>query len=260
MLRAPRSSTPFPSPPFSRSPSPPPTAAPPQAVPAPPRKRPAVRAFSLEHPPWDGTAMVAKIPPLARATLAEQGVPFIDDAAGLAAFFGGLRGGWSGPVLLAHVRPGRRIAHRLRVQVSRAEHPYLEDHQLAGQPVLPLSAALDLAAQAVEEASGTSGAPLLLRDFRLRHPVRIADAAQLTVSVGGSGELAVSLSSVVEGAPAFARAPAYTAFATLAADVGSALSSALPAPAATAAPELPMTLDEFYGGGAKRKNGVVGRG
>jgi len=219
-----------------------------QAVAALARKRPGVRALSLEYPPWDGTAMVAKIPPLARATLAEQGVPFIDDAAGLAAFFGGLRGGWSGPVLLAHDRPGRRIAHRLRVQVSRAGHPYLEDHQLAGQPVLPLSAALDLAAQAVEEASGTSGAPLLLRDFRLRHPVRIADAAQLTVSVGGSGELAVSLSSVVEGAPAFARAPAYTAFATLAADVGSALSSALPAPAATAAPELPMTLDEFYGG------------
>src|SRR3989441_2434400 len=219
-----------------------------QAVAALARKRPGVRALSLEYPPWDGTAMVAKIPPLARATLAEQGVPFIDDAAGLAAFFGGLRRGWSRPVLLAHVRPGRRIAHRLRVQVSRAGHPYLEDHQLAGQPVLPLSAALDLAAQALEEASGTSGAPLLLRDFRLRHPVRIADAAQLTVSVGGSGELAVPLSSVVEGAPAFARAPAYTAFATLAADVGSALSSALPAPAATAAPELPMTLDEFYGG------------
>src|SRR3989449_76054 len=129
-----------------------------QAVAALARKRPGVRALSLEYPPWDGTAMVAKIPPLARATLAEQGVPFIDDAAGLAAFFGGLRGGWS-------------------------------------------------------------------------------------------GGLAVSLSSVVEGAPAaFARAPAYTAFATLAADVGSALSSALPAPAATAAPELPMTLDEFYGG------------
>src|SRR5207302_142127 len=78
------------------------------------RKRPAVRALSLEYPPWDGTAMVAKIPPLARAALAEQGVPFIDDAAGLAAFFGALRGGWSGPVLLAHDRPGRRIAHRLR--------------------------------------------------------------------------------------------------------------------------------------------------
>ena len=213
------------------------------------RKRPGVRASSLEYPPWEGTAMVAKIPPLARAALAEQGVPFIDDAAGISAFLSSLRGGWSGPVLLAHVRPARRIAHKVRMQVSRAEHPYLEDHQLAGQPVLPLAAALDVAAYAAAEASGTSGAPLLLRDFRLRQPIRIADAARLTVSVSGANELAVSLSSVPAGAPrAFSRAPAYTAFVTPAPDVASALSSALPAPAATAKPELPMTLEEFYGG------------
>ena len=61
------------------------------------RKRPGVRASSLEYPPWEGTAMVAKIPPLVRAALAEQGVPFIDDAAGIAAFLSALRGGWSGP-------------------------------------------------------------------------------------------------------------------------------------------------------------------
>src|SRR3989441_9927862 len=88
-----------------------------QAVAALARKRPGVRALALEYPPWDGTAMVAKIPPLARATLTEQGVPFIDDAAGLAAFFGGLRGGWSGPVLLAHDRPRseeRRVGKECR--------------------------------------------------------------------------------------------------------------------------------------------------
>ncbi len=159
------------------------------------------------------------------------------------------REGWSGPVLLSHQRPGRRIAHKLQLHVSRAEHLYLDDHQLAGQPVLPLAAALDLAAYAAAEASGTAGAPLLVRDFRLRHPVRIADSALLTVSVSGSGELALSLSSSPSGAPrTFSRAPAYTAFATPAADVGPALSSALPAPAAAGAPDLPMALAEFYGG------------
>jgi len=213
------------------------------------RKRPGVRAASLEYPPWEGTAMVAKIPPLARAALSEQGVPFIDDAAGMAAFVGALRGGWTGPILLSHEQPARRIAHRLRLHVSRADHPYLEDHQLAGQPVLPLSAALDAAAYAAAEASGTPGAPLLVRDFRLRQPIRIADAAQFTVSVSGSGELAVSLSSAPAGATrAFSRPPAYTAFATPAADVGPALSSALPAPPPSGAPDLPMTLEEFYGG------------
>src|SRR5207253_4780313 len=65
------------------------------------------------YPPWEGTAMVAKIPPLARAALAEQGVPFIDDTAGLTAFLTALRSGWSGPILLAHEQPARRIAHKI---------------------------------------------------------------------------------------------------------------------------------------------------
>jgi 8-amino-7-oxononanoate synthase len=214
-----------------------------------PRKRAGVRAVSLEFPPWEGTAMVAKIPPLARAALADQGVPFIDDAAGLAAFWGALRAGWTGPILLAHQRPERRVAHKLRFRISRAEHPYLEDHQLAGQPVLPLAAALDLAAYAALEASGTAGGPLLVRDFRLRQPIRIADAAQVTVSVSGTGELGVSLSSAPEGAPhAFSRPPAYTAFVSPLADVGPAMSSAVPAPPRAGKPDLPMTLEEFYGG------------
>src|SRR5581483_362442 len=130
------------------------------------RKRPGVRAVSLEFPTWEGTAMVAKIPPLARAALADQGVPFIDDAAGLAAFSAALRGGWTGAILLAHQRPDRGVAHKLRLHLSRAEHVYLDDHQLAGQPVLPLAAALDIAAFGAVEASGAPASPLLVRDFR----------------------------------------------------------------------------------------------
>ncbi|HZR10828.1 MAG TPA: SDR family NAD(P)-dependent oxidoreductase, partial [Myxococcales bacterium] len=213
------------------------------------RKRPGVRAVSLEFPPWEGTAMVAKIPPLARAALADQGVPFIDDAAGLAAFSAALRGGWTGTILLAHQRPDRGVAHKLRLHLSRAEHVYLDDHQLAGQPVLPLAAALDIAAFGAVEASGAPASPLLVRDFRLLQPVRIAEAAQVTVSVSGKGELAVSLSATPAGARrAFSSAPAYTAFVTPLADVGPTLGSAVPAPAPAAKPDLPMTLEEFYTG------------
>src|SRR5207237_9323779 len=46
-----------------------------------PSVRAGVRALALEYPPWDGTTMVARIPAFARAALAEQGVPFIDDRA-----------------------------------------------------------------------------------------------------------------------------------------------------------------------------------
>ncbi len=203
-------------------------------------KRPGVRALSLEYPPWEGTAMVAKIPPLMRAALAEQGVPFIDDHAGTAAFLAALQSGAEGPVLLAHSRPARRAAHRLQIRVERRDHLYLDDHQLAGQPVLPLAAALDLAAYAAVEATGRRGAPLLVRDFRLHQPVRVPESALLTLSVSGAAELAVSLSA--------GRGPAYTAFVAPGADVASALSSARAAPAAASKAELPMSLEEFYGG------------
>ncbi|HEX9577780.1 MAG TPA: type I polyketide synthase, partial [Myxococcales bacterium] len=155
-----------------------------------------VRALSLEYPPWEGSAMVAKIPPLARAALAEQGVPFIDESAGTAAMLSALQAGVEGPVLLAHTRPARRAAHRLQILVERRDHLYLDDHQLAGQPVLPLAAALDMAAFAAVEASGVRGA-LMVRDFRLRQPVRIADAALVTATATGvpGGELDVSLSA-----------------------------------------------------------------
>ncbi|HEX9577861.1 MAG TPA: aminotransferase class I/II-fold pyridoxal phosphate-dependent enzyme, partial [Myxococcales bacterium] len=109
-----------------------------------------------------------------------------------------------------------------------------------GQPVLPLAAALDMAAFAAVEASGVRGA-LMVRDFRLRQPVRIADAALVTATATGvpGGELDVSLSA--------GRGPAYTAFITPGADVAPALSSARAAPAPAGKPELPMALEEFYG-------------
>ncbi len=210
-------------------------------------QREGLRTLSLEYPPWDGTAMVTKIPPLVRAVLEEQGVPFIDDASGIAAFFGALQAGASGAVLLARSRPARKSEHKVQHAVARSVHLYLDDHQLAGQPVLPLASALDVIAHAALEATGKLGAPFAVRDFRLRQTVRIPEAAQFTVSVSGEKELSVALSSTPAGSPrGFSRAPAYTAFATPGAEVGSALGSALPAAAATAAPVLPLALDEFY--------------
>jgi 8-amino-7-oxononanoate synthase len=211
------------------------------------RPRAGVLALSLEYPPWDGTAMVAKIPPLVRAALAEQGVPFLDDSSGTAAFLSALQAGASGAVLLARSRPARGAAYKAQHAVSRAEHVYLEDHQLAGQPVLPLAAALDLVAHAALEATGNASAPFAVRDFRLLQPIRIPDAARFSVSVSGEKELSVALSSTPAGSPrSFSRAPAYTGFALPGAELGPTLASALPAPAATGPVSLPLSLDEFY--------------
>jgi 8-amino-7-oxononanoate synthase len=215
-----------------------------------PALRPGLRALALEYPPWDGTAMVARIPGFARAALAEQGVPFIDDRTGEQALLSALQAGASGPVLLATALPERRTAHRIRMAVSRREHVYLEDHQLAGQPVLPLAAALDAVAAAALEATGGTGSTILVRDFLLKQPVRIAESAQLTVTVRGDArpqaELSVSLAASADGKPA--RVPSYVGFATVGADVASALGSAAPASPPSAPPQLPLALADFYDG------------
>ena len=215
-----------------------------------PAVRPGLRAVALEYPPWDGTAMVARIPAFARAALAEQGVPFIDDRTGEQALLAALLAGATGPVLLATDRPERRTAHRTRMSVTRRDHVYLEDHQLAGQPVLPLAAALDAVASAAVEATGGAGQPILIRDFQIKQPVRIANEAQIAVSVRGDArprsELQVGLAASTDGKPA--RVPSYVGFATVGADVTSALGSATPAPAPAAPAQLPLSLQEFYEG------------
>jgi 8-amino-7-oxononanoate synthase len=197
--------------------------------------------LSLEYPPWDGTEMVSRIPALVKRALIEQGVPFIDDAQGVQAFHAALASGARGSVLLAQSKPPRLSQHKQQINVVRSEHPFLEDHQLAGQPVLPLASALDLVAQAAFDANGQR-APLSVRDFRLQKPIRIADSQQLTVSASGERELSISLSARADGV--FAASPSYTAFAAAGADLSSALASAKPAPREPTA--APMSLDDFY--------------
>ncbi|MFL5365948.1 MAG: aminotransferase class I/II-fold pyridoxal phosphate-dependent enzyme [Myxococcales bacterium] len=214
-----------------------------------PALRPGLRALALELPPWDGTAMVERIPAFARATLAEQGVPFLDDAAGERAFLDALRAGADGPVLIAQRRPSRRLAYQGHLAVSRSAQAYLEDHQLAGQPVLPLSVALDLMATAVVDATGSLAAPLVVRDFQLREPIRVPDAADLKLVASGEAgrELQVGLFAhrAGETRPP-SRRPSYTGFVMAGGDPAPALAAARPAPPATSAPDLPLSLAEFY--------------
>jgi 8-amino-7-oxononanoate synthase len=217
--------------------------------------RPGLHAVALDFPPWQGTTMVARIPQLAKAALLERGVPFIDDAAGAAALRAALESGASGELLLAQERPTRQLVHRAQATVLRAEHVYLEDHQLAGMPVLPLASALDLAAGAAAAAVSGAGRALQLRDFKLLQAVRIPEGALLTLSVQGEArpqaELRVALSqSPVGAARPFARPPAYVGFATIGVDAAPALASALPAapPLEGAQPQLPLSLPDFYAG------------
>ena len=215
------------------------------------RLRPGLRALCLGLPPWSGTTLASRIPGFVRQALEEQGVPFLDDASGAAALQGALRTGAAGALLLAAAAPARTQALLARTTVDRRDHLYLEDHQLAGQPVLPLASALDLVAAAARAAAPGAGPTLLVRDFRLRQPVRLESAALLSVRVEGEArpgaELSLQLSaSAAGGARPFSRAPAYTGFATPGADLASKLASVVPAPNSSGPAQLPLSLEEFY--------------
>src|SRR5438094_154098 len=144
--------------------------------------------------------------------------------------------------------PATRTARRTRRAVGRRGPGYVYDHQPARQPVRPPASALDAVAAAALEATGSSGSPILVRDFQLKQPVRITSDAQLAVTVRGEArpraELSVSLAASVDAKPA--RLASYVGFASVGVDVAPALGSAMPAPAPSSPVQLPLGLAEFY--------------
>jgi hypothetical protein len=199
-------------------------------------------ARSRQYPPWEGTAMVAKIPPLARATLAEQRVPFIDDASEWPLSSAPCETAGQGPSF-SHEQPARRIAHKLRIHVSRADHPYL----------------VTTSSQASRCCRCRGAGRHRLRGLRGQHAGRAAPGARLPpeatdphADAGSSGvgqrpsELAVAHVDPA-GFPAVLAGAVVHRVATPTADVGSALSSALPAPPPAGGP-IADDAGGFYGG------------
>src|SRR5207302_1057985 len=104
-------------------------------------------------------------------------------------------------------------------------------------------------ATAVVDATGSPGAPIVVRDFQLREPIRIPDAAELKLTASGEAgrELHVGLFAHRAGeGRTFARRPSYAGYVTAGGDPAPALAAARPAPQASAAPQLPIALGEFY--------------
>ncbi|HEX4620769.1 MAG TPA: aminotransferase class I/II-fold pyridoxal phosphate-dependent enzyme, partial [Myxococcaceae bacterium] len=205
------------------------------------RSRPQTRVLSIAFPPWDGTAMVQRIPRLVKAEMQARGVTFLDDARGPAAFLSALDSG-SGEVLIGAGLPRftrEHAAHQLRV---RASQPYLEDHQMGGRPVMPLAAALDQVASVATEALG-SGDAFAVSDFRLLKGVFIPEQVWTTVAVredDGSGSASVQLfaSTTQESAGSL----------SYRGRIGRADPTSLIAPVAhPAVPSLPISIDRFYG-------------
>jgi 7-keto-8-aminopelargonate synthetase-like enzyme/NAD(P)-dependent dehydrogenase (short-subunit alcohol dehydrogenase family) len=200
-------------------------------------RRPGVRAVALDLPPWEGTGMVSTIPEVVRAEMKRSGVTFLDDRTGLDLVVRELAAtsaqAPSGETLLGAGMPAAQHEEVEVVRLSLTSHPYLDDHRVAGKPVLPMAGALDLAAGA---ASRHMGGPVSLRRFELLDGVILTgDEAFLRATVDG-GTVELSVASSLDGK----RTPAYRA----------AVSSDLAAlPALTPPPseeKPPVALADFY--------------
>ena len=117
-------------------------------------RAPRTRFVALALPPWEGTAMVETIPAPVRAAMRAAGVTFLDDATGLDLLVRELAaGGPSGEIVLGRDLPAVERRDVLRLAFATATHPWLDDHRVAGRPVVPLAAAASLALDAVRRVS-----------------------------------------------------------------------------------------------------------
>ncbi len=209
------------------------------------RARPGTKALAVLYPPWEESAMARRIPGFKKAELRAQGVPFLTDDEGVSAFLGALERG-EGELLIGGELPELTAAHRATFPVSRLTHVYLNDHQMAGTPVLPLASAVDHAAAVVAEAVPSRAQAFTLKDFRLQRGVLVPDTTWLEVALnhqlrnGDAGEVSVEIASTTAGASGAVNYKGSSLPARAA--------NTLPAPAVFApTPELPLSLQDFYG-------------
>lgn len=134
-----------------------------------------IRGVCAEFGPWSESEMASTIPEAAQQAMRAEGVDFVGNEAGINALLEDLGSG-AGSVVR-----GRRLPTTTRVRstewnVDTESHPYLLDHAIEGNPVMPLAVASTLLA----DVAGHS-APFEVRDMKLWKGIVANDAQQLTV-------------------------------------------------------------------------------
>jgi acyl transferase domain-containing protein/7-keto-8-aminopelargonate synthetase-like enzyme len=199
------------------------------------RARPGLRCVTIDFPPWEGSAMARKIPGFKKKEMLAQGVTFLADDEGVASFLTEVERG-QGEVLIGREMKTAMARHQGWFPLSRLNHLYLNDHQMAGQRVLPLAAAVDHLVAAALDARGGATA-FSVENFKLLKPVLVPDTTWLGIEVAelGDGQQVTLSQGSVES---------YRGVVRAAVDA-----SLLPNVAALAAAgPLPLSLKDFYEG------------
>jgi NAD(P)-dependent dehydrogenase (short-subunit alcohol dehydrogenase family) len=212
--------------------------------------RPDCVVKALQWGPWKGGMVSAALEKQFEAS----GVPLIPIEAGARLFVEELsdRSGEVEVVLGGEPRmgplaaPGATPAVRLRVYVSRASHPYLADHTVAGTPVVPLVLAVEWCARAAAACRPDLSLDSM-RDVKVLRGIRLEafegagdtfDVSAREVSNGAGADLAVEIRRVGD------QRPHYSAVARM-------VEQRSGAPKAIAPPRLPSWGDTpIYDGDA----------
>jgi 8-amino-7-oxononanoate synthase len=143
------------------------------------------RIISLVYPPFEDSDMVKKIPAFRKAELKAEGVTFLSNVEGVAAFMSAVENG-KGEIVIGRNLPVKNEKFSGSFSVSRLNHIYLNDHTMAGQRVLPFASALDHVTAAALESQGIElSAPknFTVTNFDLKRTVMVPDTTWLDVSV-----------------------------------------------------------------------------
>ncbi len=117
-------------------------------------KRSMVRVITMDLPPWEGSGMINGLPESVRQALGSR-VRFLDDETGLSHVISELGAeGASGEIVIGAGLEEKLATECSVITVSRADQPWLDDHQLDGRILVPLAVSLDYAAAAARLGMG----------------------------------------------------------------------------------------------------------
>lgn len=147
--------------------------------------------LAVDWPPWSGTTMARSVAAPMKAAMLAAGVPFVGDREGAAMAEALVSSAVTGLLLVGRVVPRRRPRAGRALTLSLDSHPYLDDHRLRGEPVLPLAAATDLLLDLGMGALQTGpGQHAVVEDLELVRGVVVQKPRAVTVRLQAESESA----------------------------------------------------------------------
>ncbi len=152
------------------------------------RERTSTRVVTIDLPPWQDSGMVSRLTESARRALQSR-VTFLTDEVGLNHVIAEMAGaGPSGEIILGAGLEEAQI-DEITVQISTEKYPWLDDHRINGQVIVPFAFALDQCADAARRLG--FGPALAFSNIEILEP--------LTIENGGSS-FAISARANASGA------------------------------------------------------------